>query len=214
MVELINSVQGDLGRAERTRAEILAIATREFSDKGYSGARVDEIAEQTNTSKRMIYYYFGGKEGLYRAVLEAAYAGIRTTETVTDLSVLPPLEALARLVEITFDYHQAHPEFVRLVMNENIQQGSSIKTLSGIDTRNESVISILGDLISRGVREGVFREGLDPLDLHMTISALAFYNVGNRYTFKSIFGHDMGEPAAMARRRASMVTTVLGACRA
>lgn len=198
---------------ELTCEDILNVATVEFADKGYSGARVDEIALRTNTSKRMIYYYFGGKDGLYRGVLERAYAGIRTTETIVDFNALPPLDALAKLVGVTFDYHQAHPEFVRLVMNENIQRGATVQGLEEMKTRNASVLKILCDLIARGEESGVFRAGLSPLDLHMTISALAFYNVANRYTFEKIFDHDMSDPAAFARRRAEVIDTVIRACR-
>lgn len=203
----------DESRSDRTRADILAIATEEFADKGFSGARIDEIAERTNTSKRMIYYYFGGKEGLYRSVLEAAYSGIRTTEAVAELDSLSPIEALARLTEITFDYHLHHPEFVRLVMNENIQRGSVIATIDSTRSRNDSVVGMIGRLLERGVAEGVFREGIDPFDLHMTMSALGFYNVSNRYTLGKIFAVDMQAPDMIARRRASVIHTVIASCR-
>ena len=198
--------------ADRTRAEILDIATQEFADKGYAGARIDEIADRTNTSKRMIYYYFNNKEGLYRSVLERAYASIRTTEAVAELESLAPLDAMARLVAITFDYHLDHPEFVRLVMNENMQRGAIIGTLDSTRTRNDSVVRMIGALLARGVAEGVFRDGIDPVQLHMTMSALAFYNVSNRYTFERIFACDMASPAATAARRAVVVDTVLRAC--
>ncbi|MBV8804450.1 MAG: TetR family transcriptional regulator, partial [Sinobacteraceae bacterium] len=168
--------------ADATRAEILAVATEEFSAKGLSGARVDEIAERTHTVKRMIYYYFGSKEGLYRAVLESAYDHIRTIESDLDLDSLPPQKALRQLVTVTFDYHNKHPEFVRLVMNENIHQGVHIGHLGNIKERNRTVIATLRKLIDRGVKARCFRPDIDPIELHMTISALCFYNVSNRYT--------------------------------
>lgn len=199
--------------ADRTRADILDVALGEFADKGFAGARIDEIAERTDASKRMIYYYFGSKEGLYRAVLEHAYASIRTTEAVAELDKLPPCDAMARLVEITFDYHLCHPEFVRLVMNENIQRGLVIGSLDSTRTRNDSVVRMIGNLLARGVADGVFRAGIDPIQLHMTMSALAFYNVSNRYTFERIFAFDMSSDAATATRRAIVVDTVLRACR-
>jgi AcrR family transcriptional regulator len=203
----------DVSRADRTRMDILTVATEEFADKGFSGARIDEIAERTDTSKRMIYYHFGSKEGLYRSVLEAAYGGIRSTEAVAELGDLPPLEALARLTEITFNYHLEHPEFVRLVMNENIQRGSVIASLDSTRSRNDSVIAMIGRLIERGVAEGVFRDGIDPLDLHMTMSSMAFYNISNRYTLGKIFGIDMDCPDTIARRRQSVIHTVIASCR-
>lgn len=200
--------------AARARADILAVATIEFADKGLSGARTDEIARQTKTSKRMIYYYFGSKEGLYRCVLEQAYSGIRTTESVAGIDAMPPAVALARLVELTFNYHNDHPEFVRLVMNENILRGANIGELDSAKTRNDSVVAMLAKLLDRGVADGVFRTGLDPLQLHMSISALAFYNVSNRYTFSRIFQTDIGSQDAVTERRAVVVETILRWCRA
>jgi len=199
--------------AEATRAEILSVATEEFASKGLSGSRVDEIAERTRTVKRMIYYYFGSKEGLYRAVLENAYDHIRTIESDLDLDSLPPVEALRRLVQVTFDYHNKHPEFVRLVMNENIHKGAHIGHLSNIKERNRSVIATLRKLIDRGVRAGEFRSDLDPIELHMSISALSFYNVSNRYTFSTIFGRDMSSAKAAAARRDVVIDMIERWCR-
>jgi AcrR family transcriptional regulator len=199
--------------SEATKANILDVARQEFADKGLSGARIDEIAERTNTSKRMIYYHFASKEGLYRAVLDEAYARIRETETAMPIETMGAEEALKANVRLTFDYHNQHPEFVRLVMNENIHHGAFIKDVAGIKRRNESVIRVLGDIIAKGIAEGVFRDGLDPIDLHMTISALSFYNVSNRYTFSEIFRRDMTSPKAVARRREQVVEVVLAACR-
>lgn len=199
--------------SESTKANILDVARREFADKGLSGARIDEIAERTNTSKRMIYYHFGSKEGLYRAVLEEAYTRIRETETAMPIETMGAEEALKANVRLTFDYHHDHPEFVRLVMNENIHHGEFIKDVAGIERRNESVIRVLGEIIAKGRDEGVFRDDLDPIDLHMTISALCFYNVSNRYTFSEIFRRDMTSPQAVERRREQVVQVVLAACR-
>ena len=123
---------------EGTKRNIVEVATAEFARKGYAGARVDAIAARTRTSKRMIYYYFGGKEELYLAVLEAAYAGIRNAEATLDLAALPPEEALRTLIGFTFDYYQAHPEFVRLVMNENIMDGVHMARSRAILGRSSS----------------------------------------------------------------------------
>jgi len=182
---------------ERTRADILQVATGEFADKGLAGARIDEIAAATRTSKRMIYYYFGSKEGLYVAVLEEAYRRIRQIETELHLDDLQPEAALRTLVGFTFDYHWHHPEFPRLVMNENIQQ------------LNASAINAVGSVYQRGVQAGVFRPGLDLIDLHMSISALSFFNVSNRHTFTLSFQRDIAEPAALAQRRAHVIDMVL-----
>ncbi|WP_082472898.1 TetR/AcrR family transcriptional regulator [Sphingomonas sp. Leaf357] len=199
--------------SEATKANILEVARQEFSDKGLSGARIDEIAERTNTSKRMIYYHFASKEGLYRAVLEEAYTRIRETETAMPIETMGAEEALRANIRLTFDYHHEHPEFVRLVMNENMHHGEFIKHVAGIKRRNESVIRVLGEIIAKGRDEGVFRDDLDPIELHMTISALCFYNVSNRYTFSEIFRRDMVSPEAVEKRREQVVGVVLASCR-
>jgi AcrR family transcriptional regulator len=195
--------------AEASRADILAAATREFSEKGLSGARVDSIADRTKINKRMIYYYFGSKEGLYRAVLERSYGHIRMSESAVELDALPPDEALRSHVRHTFDYHNMHPDFVRLVMNENIHQAAHIGELASIRTRNRAVIKTMRSILDRGIASGVFRSDIDPVELHMSISALCFYNVSNRYTFAKIFDRDMTSAAAVAARREVVVDMIM-----
>ena len=195
--------------SDSTRANILKVAAREFSDKGLSGARVDEIAEKTNSSKRMIYYYFGGKDGLYRAVLEQSYHKIRAREAEANFEALPAIAALTAHVAHTFDYHAAHPDFVRLVMIENIHRAEHLAHISGVQKRNRNVIAQLQTIIDKGVSEEKFRTDLDPIDLHATISALSFYNVSNRDTFAVNFGRDMAAPEALAQRRQQVIELVL-----
>lgn len=199
---------------ERVRRDILNVAREEFVQKGLSGARVDEIAARTSTSKRMIYYYFTDKEGLYRAVLEEAYARIRGLELTLQLADLGPVEALMQLVGFTFDYHADNPDFVRLVMIENIHHAGHLKTSAMVGNLNLSAIRMVGEIYQRGVETGVFRPGLDPLDIHLTLTAPAFYNVSNRASINVVFGHDMGQPEARTRRRASIIEAVLRFVRA
>jgi AcrR family transcriptional regulator len=194
---------------EGTRRAILEAATAEFSAKGYAGGRVDDIAARTATSKRMIYYYFGGKEQLYAAVLEEMYGGMRDAEAALALDALPPAEAMRRLVEVTFDHHAAHPEFVRLVSVENIHEASNVKLSPEIPARNAAVIGRLAALLARGEASGVFRRGLDALDVHMLISGFCFYRVSNRHTLSAIFGRDLRDPEVAARQREMIVTAVL-----
>ncbi len=182
------------------RRDILAVATSEFADKGYSGARVDEIAARTRTSKRMIYYYFGDKQGLFVAVLEAAYASIRAIESQLDLASLSPTAALRKMAEFTFTYQNAHPEFVRLVIIENIHAGEHLARSKTIQQLNVSVLHALHDIYDRGVADGVFRPDIDIIDLHMTMSALSVFNVSNRATFSLIFKRDMASKKALAKR--------------
>jgi AcrR family transcriptional regulator len=195
--------------AEETRNNILEVAAREFADKGLAGARIDEIAEKTASSKRMIYYYFGGKDELYRAVLERSYGQIRAREDDANFETLPADRALIAQIEHTFDYHVEHPEFVRLVMNENIHHGAHIGHVEGLKERNKSVIASLKAIIDKGAADGIFRIGIDPVDLHMSISALCFYNVSNRYTFASNFGVDMSSAKSLKKRRTQITEIVL-----
>lgn len=199
--------------SEETRANIIEVATREFADKGLAGARIDEIADKTNSSKRMIYYYFGGKDELYRAVLERSYANIRDREMAENFQALPADEALAAHVGHTFDYHASHPEFIRLVMNENIHRAEHLQHVHGIKDRNQMVIASLQAIIDKGVAAGLFRPDIDPVDLHMSISALCFFNVSNRYTFSTIFTRDIGAPDAMAARRERVIDMILKSVR-
>jgi len=185
---------------ERTMANILEVATREFSEKGLAGARIDDIAEATQTSKRMIYYYFGSKEGLYLAVLEDSYRRMRANEAALHLEDMPPEEALRRLVAYTVDHHRMDEPFIRLVMSENINRGQYLAQSPFIQALNVPAISAIAQLYERGVSEGVFRAGLDPLDIHWAISALAVFNVSNRHTFDLIFKSDSQSAEAVAHR--------------
>lgn len=194
---------------DATRADILEVALKEFADKDLSGARIDEIAEQTRTSKRMIYYYFESKEGLYLAVLEECYRRMRFVENQLDLDKIPPLDALRLLVTSTFDYQDAHPDFIRLVMVENIHHGEHVSRLADVGALNAGVIDQIKRICERGAAQGVMRPDIDPVDLHMTISALCFFNVSNRYTFSRIFSLNMGSKAALKARRDSVADLVV-----
>jgi AcrR family transcriptional regulator len=191
------------------RRNILEAATAEFAQRGHGGARVDAIAARTRTSKRMIYYYFGSKERLYLAVLEAAYSAIRQQESTLDLEHQSPEQALSTLVASTFDYYHAHPEFVRLVMSENIMDGVHMKRSKAIGKLNVTVIDAVKRILARGEKTGAFKRGIDPIELHMTISALGIFNVANRATFSTIFKRDMTSPRALATRRAEIVGMIL-----
>jgi AcrR family transcriptional regulator len=193
----------------RTMADILEVAMREFSENGLAGARVDVIAEAMRTSKRMIYYYFGSKEGLYVAVLEEAYRRMRSIEAELHLDDLPPEDALRKLVGHTVDYQLAHPEFIRLVMTENIHRGQYLAKSAAIQQLNVPAIEGLRRVYERGVKAGVFRSGLDPVDLHMSISALSVFNVANRHTFSMIFKCDLDKAASLIARRDSIIDMVL-----
>jgi AcrR family transcriptional regulator len=194
---------------ERTMADIIEVATHEFSEKGLAGARIDVIAEAMRTSKRMIYYYFGSKEGLYIRVLEEAYRRIRQIEAGLHLDDLAPEDALRRLVGFTVDYQLANPDFIRLVMTENIHRGEFLAQSKAIHKLNVPAIEGLRRVYERGLKAGVFRAGIDAVDLHMSISALSFFNTANRHTFALIFKRDLESPAAIVARRDSIIEMVL-----
>ena len=160
------------------------------------------------TSKRTIYYYFGGKEKLYLAVLEAAYRRVRAIDTEPDLDTQDAESALRELAGRTFDFQGANEDFVRLIMNENIHNARYLRELKDIQKLNASAVDAVRKIYQRGCKAGVFRSGIEPLDIHMTISALAFFNVSNRHTFSLIFKHDMASAKSHAARRASVVEAV------
>ena len=192
-----------------TKQNIIEVATQEFAEKGLSGARIDQIAERTRSSKRMIYYYFESKEGLYRAVLEESYRKIRAIEATLDLDDKSPLEALTQHVRFTFDHQITNTDFIRLVMVENIHHGAHIARMSAAQLNEMGQIATLRGIVERGIAAGVMRPDLDPTDLHTSISALCFFNVANRHTFSTIFKVDMTSPAASAARRDTVADMIV-----
>jgi AcrR family transcriptional regulator len=198
---------------ERIKEDILEIATHAFARDGLSGSRINDIGGLTAASKRMIYYYFENKEGLYRAVLERCYADIRSREEAIGIDGLPPEEALAQLVRLKFTYHLEHPEFVRLVMVENIHQGEHMGYLKEAKTRGMFALQQLTRILERGAAVGVFRTGIQPIDVHTSISALCFYNVSNRWTVSHLLEHDMGEANNADKRREAVVDEIWRLCR-
>ena len=196
--------------ADATRRRILDAAEMAFADLGLSGARVEAIARATDTNVRMIYYYFGSKDGLYRAVLERAYGRMRAAEQGLRLEQLDPVAAIRSLTEFTFDYQQAHPEFVRLVAIENIHRAEHLRTLAPIREMNASVIETISAILARGALQGVFRADADPIGVHLLITALCFFRVSNRYTLRTVFPVDPLDPSLVDGHRRMLVDAVLG----
>jgi AcrR family transcriptional regulator len=194
---------------EKTRESILQAAITEFVQQGLSGARVDAIAERTATSKRMIYYYFGSKEQLYLEVLVKLYGDIRGTESRLDLASLPPVLAIRRLVEFTFDHHDRNVDFVRIVCIENIHYGEFVKQSPAIRQMSNVVLDSLGKTLRRGEEEGIFRPGINVLDVHLLISSFCFYRVSNRHTVGEIFQIDLPDEQVKQRHKAMICEAVL-----
>jgi AcrR family transcriptional regulator len=177
--------------ADRTKAEILEVARREFARQGYAGARVDEIAALMRTTKRMIYYYFGGKENLYIAVLEKAYAEVRAAESTIDVEHLAPVEAIRTLAELTFDHHDAHQDFIKLVSIENIHRAEHLRRSEALVNLGAPVTELISRILDAGRANGDFVTQADAIDVHMMISAFCFFRISNQHTFGTLFGRDL-----------------------
>jgi AcrR family transcriptional regulator len=194
---------------ERTRAAILAAATEEFTTHGLTGARVDEIARRSGVNKRMIYYYFGDKNGLYLAVLEEIYADIRNAEIRLHLTDRDPVDAMRELVAFTWTYFIEHPEFLSLLATENLHRARHLKTSGKIRGLHSPLVGTITALLARGVKAKVFREGVDPVQLYITIASLGFFYMSNRFTLSTIFGRDLGTGQALAERGSHIEDVVL-----
>lgn len=195
---------------EPTRARILAAAKAEFARSGLGGARVDRIAERAGANKRMLYYYFDSKDGLFRAVLEATYEHIREAEKALHLDALDPHEAIRRLIEFTWDYHLRHPEFLSLLNSANLHRAEHLKQSTKVRRMHSPFVAMIGDILERGARAGVFRRGVDAVQLYISIAALAYFYLGNNYTLSAIFGRDLKAKKACQERLAHMTELVLG----
>ena len=195
--------------ANATRLRILKAAKREFSQKGLAGARVDTIASKAQANKRMIYHYFGSKEALFLKVLEDAYCDIRSAEQKLDLENLDPLAAIEKLVLFTWDYYLKNPEFIRLVNSENLHGGRHLKKSSVIEDISQKFVSMVGSILARGVASGQFRTGIDPVQLNITIAAIGYYYLTNRFTGSIVYQRNLSTPSAYEERLAFNVETIL-----
>lgn len=193
----------------RTRAAILDAATREFTAKGLNGARVDTIAKQSGVNKRMIYHYFGGKEGLYLAVLEDTYTGIRAAEIGLKLEDRDPIGGMRELVQFTWNYFLKHPEFLSLLGTENLHRARYLRQSARIRDLHSPLVDMISRLLERGAKEGVFRADVDPVQLYITIAALGFFYLSNRHTLSTIFARNMSAPKNVAARGRHIEKVVL-----
>ena len=194
---------------ERTRGAILAAATQEFTANGLTGARVDAIAQRARVNKRMIYHYFGDKDGLYLAVLEATYGSIRAAELDLHLTDRDPVDGMRELVLFTWRYFLAHPEFLSLLGTENLHKAAHLKRSKRIRELHSPLVGMLSALLARGSKARVFRTGVDPVELYITIAALGFFYLSNRHTLSTIFGRDLAAPKSIAAREQHIIDVVL-----
>jgi AcrR family transcriptional regulator len=196
--------------ADRSQSTILAAARDEFAEHGLGGARVDRIAERAGLNKRLIYYYFADKETLFQAVLEQAYRDIREQERNLHLTDLEPETAVRRLVEFTWDYYLAHPEFITLLNSANLHKARHLQESTRARELNLPVIETLAAVLERGRRSGRFRGGVDPVHLYVSIAGLAYFYLSNSYTLSAIFGRDLLSPKARSERLSHMTDVILG----
>jgi AcrR family transcriptional regulator len=194
----------------RNQERILKAATEEFARYGLGGARVDRIAARAGANKRMLYYYYGNKEDLFLAVLEARYAHIRRAELGLRLQDLDPVQGMRRMVAFTWDYYLKHPEFLTLLNSENLHRARHLKRSRDIAAMHSPLIALLRDLLLRGERAGKFRKGVDPVQLYISIAALGYFYLSNRHTLSTIFERDLLSPKSKAERLQHMTELVLG----
>ncbi|MBP7566606.1 MAG: TetR family transcriptional regulator [Burkholderiaceae bacterium] len=196
--------------ADRSQAAILLAARDEFAGHGLAGARVDRIAERAGVNKRLIYYYFNSKDDLFLAVLEQAYADIRAAERELHLADMPPAQAIRRLTEFTWEYYLAHPEFLTLLNSENLHQGRHVTKSSRAREMNSPLIATLAEILERGRAEGIFRGGIDPVQLYVSIAGMAYFYLSNNHTLSAIFGRSLMTPKAQHERISHMCDVILG----
>jgi AcrR family transcriptional regulator len=195
---------------EGTRSRILRTAVAEFSDKGLDGARVDAIAARARINKRMLYHYFGNKEALYRAALECVYADIRDHERTLRLEDQAPLAAMRTLVTFTWDYFIENPRFLSMLNTENLHRARFLKGLSRIPAMHSPLVTLIAGILERGVAAGLFRRGVDPTQLYISIAALAYFYLSNVHTLSTVFSRDFRSAAERRRRRDHIVEVILG----
>jgi TetR/AcrR family transcriptional regulator len=198
---------------EATRRKLLAAARREFADSGLAGARVDEIAARAGVNKQLVYHYFGDKDALYLAVLEWVYEEIRAQERKLNLTGLPPRQAIRKLIESSFDHLAAHPDFILLLNDENRGGARHVRTSRRLEAMHSPLVSMVSKILSEGVRAGVFRKGINPVHLYISIAGLSYFFFSNTPTLSAIFGKDLAGAAARSARRKHVVDLVLQALR-
>ena len=195
--------------ADRTQQEILAAASAEFAAHGFGGARIEAIAERAGVNKKLIYYYFDGKDELFLAVLEQTYAQIRAAERELHFESLAPLAAIEGLVAFTWRHYLEHPEFLALLNSENMHGAGHLKRSPRIRQLNSPLIDDLATVLARGEESGELRGGIDAMQLYISIAGLAYFYLSNRHTLGAIFGIDLMTKDALDERLAHMTAVVI-----
>jgi TetR/AcrR family transcriptional regulator len=199
--------------AAATRAALLSTAISEFAEKGFAGARVDEIANRAGVNKQLLYHHFGNKDDLYRIALETIYSHIRENEKALHLADLTPIEAMQTLVGYSFDYLVDHPEFIKLVSDENAQGAPHAAKSAGLAEMHWPLIELLQETLKRGAAEGVFRNDMDPINVYISIAGISYFFFSNNPTLSAIFGRKLDSAEAIAQRRRHVIEFALAALR-
>ncbi|MFC0278353.1 TetR/AcrR family transcriptional regulator [Falsigemmobacter intermedius] len=202
------------GQNPAAREQILTAAREEFAEAGYNGGRIDSIARRSGLNKQLVYYYFGSKDDLYRAALEAIYSEIRLKERELDLRTLPPEEAITRLIDFSLNYLAQHNEFIRMLADENAMGAPHMQNAETMLATNSPLISMIGATLRDGEAQGIFRKGVDPLELYISIAGMTFFYFANGKTMSAIFGRNLADPAVIESYRSHIVTMVLKGLRA
>jgi TetR/AcrR family transcriptional regulator len=182
---------------------------QEFAAKGLDAARIEDIAEMAGANRRMAYYYFGSKEGLYLAALETAYFELVEVEKAIDVDALGPIDAIAAMISAKFEHYVKYPHYVEFVKMENLYRARHLKRSRRIAEMRAPLIAIIKRVLARGAATGVLRSGVDPLDLYLSICALGFFVFSNRHTLGAIFNTDVTSPTALRRRRALVIDMIM-----
>lgn len=196
-----------------TRKKLLTSARQEFASHGFAGARVDEIAMRAGVNKQLVYHYFGDKDALYLAVLEWVYADIREQERQLNLEGLPPEKAIRKLIEASFDYLATNPDFIVLLNDENRGGARHVRGSTRLEAMHSPLVKSVSHILHEGVRTGVFRKGIDPIQLYISIAALGYFYLSNTPTLSAIFGKDLSSRAAKRARRRHVADLVLHSLR-
>jgi TetR/AcrR family transcriptional regulator len=195
--------------ASATKARILEAALSEFATRGFAGARIDVIAAQAQANKRMLYAYVGNKDALWLATLEAVYAAKRKEERELATATLPPEEAMRALIRFNFRYHLEHPEFVALVNNENLMGARKLRRSRLVPQLYSPLLETLTEVLRRGQKARVFRSGVDPMQLYISIAALGYFYCSNIRTLSVIFASALDSPAGIRQREQHVIDVVM-----
>jgi AcrR family transcriptional regulator len=194
--------------ADATRAKILAAALVEFGNRGLAETRTDDIAARCKINKRMIFYYFGSKEGLYLAALESVYADLANLERQIAVEHLDPVTAIATMINLKIDYYLDNPHFITFLSMENLYKAKNLRKSKRIGEFKTPLTRVIGRILERGEKLKVFRKGIDPIDLYISICALCFMYFSNQHTLGVIFARDLMSADGLARRRHTVVDLV------